>query len=150
METNSQLKRYLALLMVIIVPSALVVAWLRTATMQSPKANLAQGGVATPSPAAASPSPAQSSATTVTIDNFTFTPKVITVTAGTTVQWINRDDIPHVVASADDKFKKSPALDTDDSFSHTFSEPGTYEYYCSIHPRMTGTVVVKAPDNPNK
>jgi len=78
----------------------------------------------------------------VKIDNFTFGPKRITVTAGTTVVWTNRDDIPHTVVS-DEKLFKSQALDTDDSFSFRFNKPGTYPYFCSLHPKMTGTVVVQ-------
>jgi len=77
-----------------------------------------------------------------TIDNFTFAPAELTVKAGTTVTWHNEDDIPHTVASSSRLFK-SKALDTDDSFSFTFTAPGTYEYFCSLHPRMTGSVVVE-------
>ena len=79
---------------------------------------------------------------TAKIDNFTFVPPRLTVKAGTTVTWRNEDDIPHTVTSASQRFK-SNALDTDDSFSFTFTEPGTYEYFCSLHPRMTGTIVVE-------
>ena len=79
----------------------------------------------------------------VTIDNFAFTPGKTEVTAGATVTWTNRDDIPHVVASTGKKFV-SPALDTDQSFSWTFREPGVYPYFCRIHPMMTGSVAVKA------
>jgi plastocyanin len=78
----------------------------------------------------------------VKIDNFSFGPAAITVTAGTTVTWINRDDIPHTVVS-DDKVFKSKVLDTDEKFSYTFSKPGTYPYFCSVHPKMTGKVVVQ-------
>jgi len=78
----------------------------------------------------------------VTIDNFSFTPTTATVPVGTTVTWTNHDDIPHNVVSPDRKFK-SPVLDTDEVFSHTFDVAGTYKYYCSIHPRMTGQVVVR-------
>lgn len=78
----------------------------------------------------------------VKIDNFSYAPREITVAAGTTVVWINRDDVPHTVTSNDDKFG-SKALDTDDQFSFTFKNPGKYEYYCSVHPKMTGTVIVK-------
>ncbi|SRR5213594_1905049 len=78
----------------------------------------------------------------VKIDNFTFKDQTITVPAGTQVTWVNRDDIPHTVVS-DDKAFKSKALDTDEKFSYTFSQPGTYKYFCSIHPKMTGEVVVK-------
>ena len=89
-------------------------------------------------------SPARAADTEVTIDNFTFAPDRITVKAGTTVTWINRDDIPHTVASATRLFK-SKALDTDDKFSFTFTTPGTYEYLCSLHPHMKATIVVEAP-----
>jgi plastocyanin len=78
----------------------------------------------------------------IKIDNFSFTPATITVTAGTTVSWINRDDIPHTVAS-DGKEFKSKALDTDEKFSYTFSKAGTYSYFCSLHPKMTGKVIVQ-------
>ena len=69
-------------------------------------------------------------------------PATATVPVGTTVTWTNRDDIPHNVVSPEQKFK-SPVLDTDEKFSHTFDVAGTYKYYCSIHPRMTGEVVVR-------
>jgi amicyanin len=80
----------------------------------------------------------------VTIDNFTFDPPKLTVKAGTTVTWVNRDDIPHTVASSTRIFK-SKALDTEDSFTFTFTTPGSYAYFCSLHPHMTGTIVVEAP-----
>ena len=79
---------------------------------------------------------------TAKIDNFTFVPARLTVKAGTTVTWRNEDDIPHTVTSAARLFR-SKALDTDDSFSFTFTEPGIYEYFCSLHPRMTATIVVE-------
>jgi plastocyanin len=78
----------------------------------------------------------------VKIDNFSFTPPTITIPAGTTVKWTNRDDIPHTVVNDDQKFQ-SKALDTDDSYSYTFTKPGTYPYFCSIHPKMTGKVIVQ-------
>ena len=78
----------------------------------------------------------------VKIDNFSFTPASITVAAGTTITWTNRDDIPHTVV-ADDKAFKSKVMDTDEKFSYTFSKPGTYPYFCSVHPKMTGKVVVQ-------
>jgi plastocyanin len=81
---------------------------------------------------------------TVTIDNFTFGPQTLTVAVGTTVTWINHDDEPHtVVNEGTPRLFKSAALDTDDKFTYTFDKPGTYNYFCSIHPHMTGTVVVK-------
>ena len=79
----------------------------------------------------------------VEIDNFAFSPARVTVKAGTTVAWLNADDTPHTVASSSKLFK-SKALDTDGSFSFTFTTPGMYEYFCSLHPYMTGTVVVEA------
>jgi plastocyanin len=83
-------------------------------------------------------------ANAVSIDNFTFGPQTVTVKAGTTVTWTNKDDIPHGIASANNAFTKSKALDTDDSYSFTFTTPGTYRYFCYIHPHMTGTIVVEA------
>jgi plastocyanin len=80
----------------------------------------------------------------VAIENFTFAPATLTVPAGTTVTWTNRDDMPHLVVIPDGK-QRSAALDTDQSFSYTFSRPGTYAYFCGMHPKMTGTVVVKPP-----
>jgi plastocyanin len=84
----------------------------------------------------------QAAAAEVKIDNFSFGPATITVAVGTTVTWINRDDIPHTVVS-DDKVFKSKALDTDDKFSFTFTKAGTYGYFCSLHPKMTGKVIVQ-------
>lgn len=78
----------------------------------------------------------------VKIDNFTFGPAELTVKAGTTITWTNRDDIPHTVVSSDKAFK-SKVLDTDEKFSSTFRTPGTFSYFCSIHPKMTGKVVVQ-------
>ena len=80
----------------------------------------------------------------VKIDNFSFGPAALTVPVGTTVTWTNRDDIPHTVVSSDDpKVFKSKVLDTDERFSFTFNKAGTYPYFCSIHPKMTGKVVVQ-------
>jgi plastocyanin len=84
----------------------------------------------------------QAPTTEVKIDNFSFGPATITVAAGTTVTWTNRDDIPHTVV-ADDKMFKSKVLDTDEKFSYTFSKPGMYPYFCSVHPKMTGKVIVQ-------
>jgi plastocyanin len=78
----------------------------------------------------------------VKIDNFSFGPAELTVKAGTTVTWINRDDIPHTVVSTDKAFK-SKVLDTDEKFSYTFNTAGSFPYFCSIHPKKTGKVVVK-------
>jgi plastocyanin len=87
--------------------------------------------------------PAWAADATVTIDNFTFEPQRLTVKAGTTVTWVNQDDIPHALAS-NAKIFKSKAVDTDDKFSFTFATPGVYEYFCSMHPHMTGTIVVES------
>ena len=85
---------------------------------------------------------AGATAADVRIDNFSFAPQTLTVAAGTTVTWTNRDDIPHSVVSTDGVFK-SKVRDTDEKFSYTFAKAGVYPYYCSIHPKMTGKVVVQ-------
>ncbi|HEX8836861.1 MAG TPA: cupredoxin family copper-binding protein [Candidatus Acidoferrum sp.] len=80
----------------------------------------------------------------VKIDNFSFGPAAFTVSVGSTVTWTNRDDIPHTVVSSDDpKAFKSKVLDTDEKFSFTFTKAGTYAYFCSVHPKMTGKVMVQ-------
>jgi plastocyanin len=79
---------------------------------------------------------------TVNIDNFVFGPEALTVTVGTTVTWVNRDDIPHTVV-ANDKSFKSKVMDTDERFSFTFTKPGEFGYFCSLHPHMVGKVIVK-------
>jgi plastocyanin len=81
-------------------------------------------------------------AVAIDIDNFKFGIVSIEVAKGTIVRWTNRDDVPHTVVSSTKLFK-SPPLDTDESFSYTFTDTGTFEYYCSLHPRMTGKIVVK-------
>jgi plastocyanin len=87
---------------------------------------------------------AQADDTTVKIDNFSFSPAQITVAPGTKVTWSNQDDMPHTVTDAGTpRAFKSPALDTGDAFSYMFVTPGTYHYFCSLHPHMQGTVVVK-------
>jgi plastocyanin len=85
---------------------------------------------------------AAASPATVKIDNFTFSPPTLTVTAGTTVTWKNEDDSPHRIGDNNGTFK-SAALDTDDTFSHTFAAPGEYPYICTIHPYMVGKIIVK-------
>lgn len=97
-------------------------------------------GVAAMSRAAPAPAPAPAA---VQIGNFTFNSKLVTVKAGTTVTWTNADDIPHTVVSKDGLFK-SKVLDTGDRFSFTFAKAGQFGYFCSLHPHMTGTIVVKA------
>jgi plastocyanin len=104
---------------------------------------LALGAIVMLVAAAIAASPARAADTEVKIDNFTFNPQQITVKAGTTVVWINHDDIPHTVTSSTQTFK-SKALDTDEKFSFTFATPGTVKYFCALHPHMTGTIVVEA------
>src|SRR5262249_15872752 len=89
----------------------------------------------------AMPAAAAESTVEITIDNFTFTPATITIEPGTTVTWVNRDDIPHTVVAKSPQLK-SQALDTDDSFAHQFQEVGVIDYFCSLHPHMTGKVIV--------
>ena len=88
-------------------------------------------------------SPARAATIEVKIDNFTFNPQQITVKAGDTVIWVNHDDIPHTVTSKTLVFR-SKAMDTEDKFSFTFATPGKFDYFCSLHPHMTGTIVVEA------
>ena len=78
----------------------------------------------------------------ITIDNFTFTPKELTVAVGTTVKWLNHDDIPHTIVEKKTTFR-SKALDTDESYSFTFTSAGTFDYFCGLHPHMVGQVIVK-------
>jgi plastocyanin len=80
----------------------------------------------------------------VVIDNFAFSPREITVAPGTRVTWVNHDDVPHTAtSSAKPRAFDSKGLDTDATFSFVFKAPGTYDYFCAVHPHMTGKVVVK-------
>jgi plastocyanin len=85
---------------------------------------------------------AQDATNVITIDNFTFSPKELTIAVGTTVKWVNHDDIPHTIVEKKTTFR-SKALDTDDSYSFTFTSAGTFDYFCGLHPHMVGQVVVK-------
>ena len=106
--------------------------------------NLALGAIAPlVAIAIAAASPARAAIIEVKIDNFSFNPKQVTVKAGDTVTWVNHDDIPHTVMSKTMVFR-SKALDSDDKFSFTFTAPGSFDYFCSLHPMMTGTIVVEA------
>ena len=80
--------------------------------------------------------------TTISIDNFMFMPMAVTVPAGATVTWVNHDDVPHNVRAVDSSFR-SPALDTDERYSFTFTKPGVYSYFCSVHPKMVARIIVK-------
>jgi len=79
----------------------------------------------------------------IEIKDFAFNPQTITVKSGEKVTWINRDEEPHTIVSVGKQFKKSTALDTDQEFTITVEAPGTYDYFCSVHPKMTGTIVVE-------
>ena len=92
--------------------------------------------------ASALPAAAYAAALEVKIDNFTFGPQKLAVKVGDTVTWINQDDIPHTVVSTG--HFRSKALDTDDKYSFTFTAPGTFEYFCGLHPHMQGSIVVEA------
>jgi len=108
--------------------SALALAWMAT---------VSNAMAAKVTPSAPPPGPR------VQIQNFAFMPKTLTVSAGSKVVWTNLDEEPHIVTSAGGNFRSSPGLDTNDSYSFTFDKPGTYTYYCSIHPMMVGTIVVQ-------
>jgi plastocyanin len=86
--------------------------------------------------------PTLASSNKIEIKDFAFTPPTLTVKSGEKITWINRDDEPHTVVSVEKQFKKSTALDTDQEFTITAGSPGTYTYYCSVHPKMTGTIVI--------
>ena len=79
----------------------------------------------------------------IEIHNFMFMPKTLTVPVGAKVTWINRDEEPHTVVSANGQFAPSKALDSNDRYETRFSKPGTYVYFCTVHPFMTGTIIVK-------
>ncbi|HUA79010.1 MAG TPA: cupredoxin family copper-binding protein [Dyella sp.] len=92
---------------------------------------------------AANAVPPKAKAYEIAIQNFAFAPKTLTVPTGTRVMWTNRDEEPHVITSAGAQFVSSKALDSGDTYTVTFSKPGTYAYYCSIHPMMVGTIIVQ-------
>lgn len=97
------------------------------------------GRVSAGEPAGAAP------AAEVAIYNYKFGPDTLTIPAGTTVTWVNKDEVPHTVMSSDKRFTGSGALDTGDKYSYTFTTPGSYEYFCTLHPFMKGKIVVTAP-----
>ncbi len=99
---------------------------------------------AAPTSPAAPPTAPAAAVHQVIIDNFTFSPPTLTIPAGAAVTWINRDDVPHTATStAKPKQFDSGALDTDERYTHVFKEPGTYPYFCAVHPKMTGQIIVK-------
>jgi len=97
---------------------------------------------AKPSPAAGKDMANPATPNQIMVENFSFQPGTLTVKAGTTVTWVNHDDVPHTV-NENNKTFKSGTLDTDGKFSYKFTSPGTYSYFCSLHPRMTGQIIVK-------
>jgi len=117
----------------------LISAFAAAAAVATPLSALS---LAAPSLAAQASAPTTATAS-VKIDNFVFGPAVLTVKVGTTVTWTNNDDVPHAVVADDHTTFKSKVLDTDQTFSFTFTKPGEYPYFCSIHPHMTGKVVVQ-------
>ena len=92
--------------------------------------------------AGAMPALAEDAKAKVTIDNFTFAPAALTISVGTTVTWENHDDIPHSLVEKNKLFR-SKALDTDESYAFTFTQAGTYDYFCGLHPHMVGKIIVK-------
>ena len=119
-------------------PSTVAALALAAGCAQQPASpDMNHGETIVPSGASAQPSKPD-----VSIDNFTYTPSKITVPVGTTVTWVNHDDVPHTV-TANDKSFGSKALDTDDRFSHKFTATGTYAYFCAVHKHMTAQVIVK-------
>lgn len=98
------------------------------------------GAAATP--AAAAISPAGMKPLDITIDNFSYSPATLTIHAGQSVTWVNHDDVPHTV-TANDKSFDSKAMDTDARYTHVFTTPGTYAYFCAVHPHMTAQIIVK-------
>jgi len=108
---------------------------------------IARFAIAAAIAAALTGTPALAEDTAVKISNFTFNPPQLTVKAGTTLTWTNDDDIPHTIVSP--PTIRSKALDSDDKFSFTFTTPGTYKYFCGLHPHMTGTIVVEAATGDN-
>lgn len=142
------MKIYVACVLLLVLLTIGGMAWLRR-----PDAAMAHAGTESPAAeiaatrptddAAAQPASAATHAT-VSIDNFTFTPKSLSVAVGATVTWVNHDDVPHTATSDDEPATfDSKALDTDDKYSFTFTKPGTYKYYCKVHTHMTASVVVK-------
>ena len=85
---------------------------------------------------------AQDATNVITIDNFTFSPKALTVAVGTTIKWVNHDDIPHTVVEKQTTFR-SRLLDTDDAYSYTFTSAGAFDYFCGLHPHMVGQIIAK-------
>ncbi len=123
------------------VPVILMSGWLaRSGPDSDAAANTSESAMARSTPK----EPALGSAVNVVIDNFTFDPPKLTITAGTKVTWINHDDVPHTATSSvRPRAFDSGTLDTDEKFSQVFTAPGTYDYFCAVHPKMTAQIIVK-------
>jgi plastocyanin len=111
-------------------------------TMATPASHMSGMNMAAKQPSQMSGETATANANEVIIQNFSFEPATLTVKAGTRVTWVNRDDDPHTATDTEKRFG-SKALDTGDRFSTEFTKPGTYNYYCALHPKMTGQIIVK-------
>lgn len=145
MQRFRVMKVYLSFLIVLLTLTIGGVSWFRrpgaVAASQGPAA---VGDATQPRIDAAQPFGVAKGQILVSIDNFTFSPKDLIVAAGTTVTWVNHDDVPHTATgTAGPESFDSKALDTDNKYSFTFSKPGTYRYYCKVHPHMTASVVVR-------
>jgi plastocyanin len=115
----------------------------KTNASASPGAEVGKSNMNMPAtPTATKKMKVASVANQVVIENFSFAPATLTVKPGTKVTWINRDDVPHTVDENDKRFK-SGTMDTDDQYSYTFSSPGTFSYFCALHPKMTGQIIVE-------
>ena len=148
MQRFRTMRLYSSGLVLLLVTVIGAVAWLRQPAPAEAQATATSdpiGAEATPADRQPTSSPADSrDETKIAIDNFSFKPKELTISAGTTVTWVNHDDVPHTATSAAmPRAFDSKALDTDDKFAFKFTKPGTYKYYCKIHTHMTGTVIVK-------
>ena len=145
--------RHVALLMLVILPPGLVAGCAGSSDRGHPGGGPAEGVARPADKTVTPPAPVPGAGTDrtppavanqVTIDNFTFQPAELTVSVGAKVTWVNRDDVPHTATStAKPRLFNSNALDTDDTFSFVFTTPGTYDYFCAVHPKMTGRVIVK-------
>ncbi|MDB5292316.1 MAG: hypothetical protein JWL69_3557 [Phycisphaerales bacterium] len=148
MQRFRLMNAYVACVLLLVLLTIGGMAWLRRPDVSAmeAKAEPPAAPLAAPMPAGGT-APASADAAmhaTVSIDNFSFTPQVLSVPVGATVTWVNHDDVPHTASGEEGPAKfDSKALDTDDKYSFTFTKPGTYKYYCKVHPHMTASVVVK-------
>ena len=145
--------RHVALLMLVILPPAFLAGCTGSSARDNPGGRPAEGAAQATERAVTPHAPVPGKGTDptpaavaneVTIDNFAFQPAELTISVGTRVTWVNRDDVPHTATdSARPRRFDSGTLDTDGRYAHDFSQPGTYEYFCAVHPHMTGRIIVK-------